>query len=519
MNVHILPDRALLDARTNLDNLIGRARISVVFGDAVEFDATVWDLAPVKPVRPTANSAKQAKLYFTTHEDGYVRGIERRTPMTDRFALLLKTMIVLREEARARMAKDHGRILRAARSLYTAMGDLDRDPVNLVSADFVAACNDIRTRKTQRGKVSADTTAYRLGQGLEQIAEFVNRHNLSKVRIAFVNPFPRIAYDHTNVDEASREKRAERLASREEVGAIIDASLTIRARENKRALLLISVVEWLCCAPVRINELLYTRANCRRSERSRRKATGDEVEYLGYAHEGSKGAPDTTKFIPSVMVDIADRALADVRRITEPYRQIARWMENHPGRAYIAEPWRLADADTLLSARQVGKALGLAHLAEYGWLKINRIRKRAEDSTRCYRLGDVEEAILRQQPKLPDPKAKLSEFMFLVPRHFFRDDLGTQDYVLSFVTDMQISTFLGCHKGHKGIFEQLEILDQDRKPYRINTHSLRHLLNTLAQEGLLSQLDIARWSGRKEWGRTLTTTTRAASISGVRCGR
>ncbi|MBR0910165.1 hypothetical protein [Bradyrhizobium japonicum] len=497
MNVHVLPDRALRDARTKLDALIARARKSKVFADAVVFDEAVWDLAPVKPARNSAGSALQAKLYFTTHDGGTAKGLEGRTPLAKPFADFVKTMIVLREESRPRKAKDHGKLLRAARSLYEGMDSINHDPVNLRSADFLAACNDIRTRKTQRGKVTEPTTAYRLGQGLEEIAEFINRHGLAKVRISFFNPFKRVTYDHTKVDDEAREERAERMASREEIGAIIDVSHMVRQRADEGDLLRMGAVELMACAPVRINELLWMRADCRRSERTRRKSTGEEVEYLGYAYDGSKGAPDTTKWIPSAMMEIADRALADIKRITEPYREIARWMESHPGRAYVAEPWRLADPETMLSHAEVGQALGLAKLSEHRWLEVNGLRKREGRHSR-YRLGDIEAAILRQQPVLPDPRLKLSDFMFLVPKHFFREDSAAQPYVLTFVTDQQISAFLGCHKGTKGIFERLDVRNEEGVPYQVNTHALRHFLNTCAQEGLLSQLDIARWSGRKD---------------------
>lgn len=499
MNVHVLPDRALRTARSNLDDLIERARKSRVFADAVVFDEPVWDLAPVKPARNTAGSALQAKLYFTTHDGGTAKGIEGRTLLEKPFADFMKAMIVIREESRKSAAKNLARVLTAARSLYESMSDPDRDPVNLVSADFTAACQDIRRRKTQRGKPTEPTTAYRLGKALQEIADFVNRHNLSKVRISFSNPFPRVAYDDTQVDDESREERAERMASKEEIGAIIDASHLVRQRSNQPSLLRMAAVELSACAPVRINELLWMRADCRRTDRTRRKATGEEVEYLGYAHDGSKGAPDTTKWIPTVMMDVADRALADVKRITEPYRLIARWMESNPGRAYVAEPWRLADPDTLLSAKEVARALGLASSpVAIQWLKTNRIRRQVESKWRCYRLGDIETAILGMQEELPDPKLKLSDFMFVVPRFFFHEDCGTQEHTLTFVQDANISDFLGAREGVQSIFQRLDVRNEQGEPYRVNTHKLRHFLNNCAQEGLLSQLDIARWSGRKD---------------------
>lgn len=499
MNVHILPDRALLDARTHLEKQIARARKSLVFGDTVDFDAPVWDLAPVKPARNTAGSALQAKLYFTTHEGGTAKGLEGRTPLDKPFADFVKTAIVLREESRPRSAKDHGKLLRAARSLYDVMSDPGRDPVNLISADFAAACHQIKTRKTLQGAPTKPTTAYRLGQALDELAEFVNRHNLSKVRISFSSPFSRVTYDHTKVDDEAREERAERMASKEEIGAVIDASHLVRQRDDEADLLRMGVVELAACAPVRINEVLWMKADCRRTDRTRRKKTGEEVEYLGYAYDGSKRAPDSTKWIPSVMMDIADRALTDIKRITEPYRQIARWMESHPGRAYVAEPWRLADPDMLLLAKEVAPALGLsAPAAAFDWLKRNAIPRHVGGRHVRYRLGDIEAAILGMQEKLPDPKLKLSDFMFVVPLHFFRPDAGTQEHTLVFVQDQNISDFLGARAGTDSVFVRLDVRNEEGEPYQIRTHALRHFLNTCAQEGLLSQLDIARWSGRRD---------------------
>jgi hypothetical protein len=201
------------------------------------------------------------------------------------------------------------------------------------------------------------------------------------------------------------------------------------------------------------------------------------------------------------MAPIADRALADIRRITEPYRQIARWMESHPGRAYVAERWRLADPDTMLSSGEVAEAVGLTdRKTGFRWLTDNGIGRRLPRARRCYRLGDVEAVILRKQPKLPLPGTKLSDYLFLVPRHFLRRDLSTQTHTLDFVDDQKIRDFLGRSDEAHSVFKRFDILDADGKPYRINTKCLRHFLNTLAQEGLLSQLDIARWSGRKNVG-------------------
>jgi hypothetical protein len=57
-------------------------------------------------------------------------------------------------------------------------------------------------------------------------------------------------------------------------------------------------------------------------------------------------------------------------------------------------------------------------------------------------------------------------------------------------------TRLGGNVYTKSIFEKFGYKDANGMPLRITTHQFRHYLNTVAQMGGLSQLDIAKWSGR-----------------------
>jgi hypothetical protein len=69
--------------------------------------------------------------------------------------------------------------------------------------------------------------------------------------------------------------------------------------------------------------------------------------------------------------------------------------------------------------------------------------------------------------------------------------------IVTFVTDAQVGGFLQTNGRHKSVFERLQILDAGGKPYVVTSHAFRHYLNTIAKDGELSELDIARWSGRK----------------------
>jgi hypothetical protein len=49
---------------------------------------------------------------------------------------------------------------------------------------------------------------------------------------------------------------------------------------------------------------------------------------------------------------------------------------------------------------------------------------------------------------------------------------------------------------YKNIFSRYGYYDDEGKPLLIRSHQPRHLLNTIAHYGEMSELDIAKWSGR-----------------------
>lgn len=497
MNVHVLPDRARIDARTNLDNLIERARGLPVFGPTVDFDASVWDLSPVKIMRLSA--ARAQNLYFTTAVGGTTVGMEGRIPLEKKFGDLIKALIVLREFSSPVVANDHILFVSAARALYAVLADRDFDPVEIVSNDLIGAAGLVRTEKSAKGKKLAKTTMYRRGQALEAIGNAINRYNIAKARISFANPFPRVAYDGTGFTDEEKEIRADRMASEEIIDAIIAMSEAVRLAPNDADLLMVSVIELLLSAPWRINELLDLAQDCVRTENAK-SSSGEMTRRVGISYNGSKGAPDSIKWIPSAMVDTAERAIADIRRLTQPARDIAIWMEQNPGRAWMPDPWRLGDPGTIVSMWDIAAILGLSNnCTAREWAVANNVEQFRLRKREIYcRLGDVEAALLAMQPKLDPAAVPLSKRLFLVPRHFFASKKGTCWSVITVVGDAQVGRFLCGHVEMKSIFERLDIRDEQGKPYRVNTHALRHYLNTLAQAGMLSQLDIARWSGRKD---------------------
>jgi hypothetical protein len=416
--------------------------------------------------------------------------MEGRTALPDPFAQFVKAMIVMRHFASRTSLALHKRAVMVSRVLYETLAYCGHDIVEARPADFLSAAATI-------AKVYNGHSAYVCGEELERIGAFVDKHQICKLPIRFSNPIERTdGYSYRLVDEQSREARSKKLPTDEYVEAVIQASIAVRNGGSDADLARIAVLEMLLCAPWRINELLGVLAKC-----DRREKRSDGSTSFGLAYEGSKEAPDDTKWIPTRMAPIAERALDDLRRLTQPSRDIACWLEAHPGRAWLPEPWRLRDRNTPMTATNVAAAMGFAnHSVATLWMQVHGHAALREKHRSRYDQGQLEDAILSDIAELmknvPEGR-KLSEYLFLFPHNYFHQSRAAVPPIPSFLSQAQMRTFLvggDC----KSIFERLKIFDLSGKPFKVPSHGPRHYLNNMANEGLLSDLDIARWSGRKD---------------------
>jgi hypothetical protein len=121
------------------------------------------------------------------------------------------------------------------------------------------------------------------------------------------------------------------------------------------------------------------------------------------------------------------------------------------------------------------------------------------------RFSDVQAAVLKLLPAgfpVLDRRTGLrySEALFISRKNEMNVPRGTYRCMIEPITINQINSGLGSRAQHgiPSIFSRLGFTEPDGTPIRMTTHQFRHYLNTLAQAGGLSQLDIAKWSGRKE---------------------
>jgi len=435
---------------------------------------------------------------FTEHAGSRV-SLEERTPLKEPFASFLKSIVRLREEGRRVAAQLHGVTIRAGRYLYDASADVGHDPCRLVPQHFQDAAGLCSREKP--------SSRYRTGQALVHIAEWIDRYNLAATRLDFQNPFPRVAHDGTGLGKEADEQRAEKMPSEAAMDAIAQiAHLVEEPREVTGA----KALQLLACGGWRINELLTVPDDCEKTEPATKDgkpvldADGQQVLRYGITYFPEKGPEPDIKWIATPMVDVAKEAVAALRRVTAPAREVARWMEANPGRAWLPGPWlEAADEDCLTSAAA---------------MDVLKVSSPASARATCERLGapgqidgkgrwfvtkrQLSAALLASQPKLDrtDLPMRPSQYLFLMQENWNRGNTTPIPSILAFVTDGQIYDFVVEQPGKRTLFQRFGFSGPGGSPIEVTSHQFRHWLNTLQQQGGMSQMEIARWSGRKDVG-------------------
>lgn len=372
------------------------------------------------------------------------------------------------------------------------MSDIGYDPCRLLADHFFDAA---------RASREADTgaTAYVLGKKLAEIAGWLNNYGIGRAKIDFKNPNPRVDDSNARIGEEAEARRAQKLPKAEELDALADLANRVTEPAD---VLRIRAIELLVCGGWRINELLTIPADCEVEEEAFENGepvldkVGKPIVRYGIRYFGEKGAPPLPKWIPSPLVDVAKRAITDIRRITEPTRRVAQFVRENPG--YLPAPGlEQGDLDGLISGRDLEAVLGLSKGGGQQWLKRNKI-DRLVDGRVCAVKRDVIEAILFDFPVVDEGRLKFEEYMFLIPHNMMHARRATISGSARFLTDGMIADFIRGRAGAPSIFEKFGIAGAGGRSIRMNTHQFRHWLNTMAQEGGMSQMEIARWSGRKD---------------------
>ena len=258
----------------------------------------------------------------------------------------------------------------------------------------------------------------------------------------------------------------------------------------------------MLCAPERINELLRLRRNC---------LVDGEGEYrgkLGLRWSGSKGFENTTKWLPTEMAPVARQAVANIIQVTTPAQKLAAWYTAHPKKLYLHQRAAHLRNIKVLTLNQIGLILwgdDTARIVANTWAQTtNNLPKQSLGGQRIgFLFEDVERAILAMLPPtfpfMPGaPELFCQDAMAVMRTNEMHSVRATYLCMFSCVDYTVLTTRFGGYEGRESIFQRFGYFEDDGSPIELQSHSLRHYLNMLAQTGGLSSTEIALFSGRKD---------------------
>ena len=476
--------RAELEPLANLEAFVALCKGSEVLNAKDQFEKNVWEIGYLK------GQNKVNRVIFSTLEASRENKRESALPLP--FLDFAKAALVYLHDKRP-VASQAQRIA-ALRCLEAALRESSKgsrptavDEMVLDSAVELA-----------RQKVSP-AVAYRTAGQLEYIAEFMRSKGFIRLRQRWAHGVKKPQEGGSRISKEALEARQEKLpfgATLRALGAIfIDAI-------EPPDVLVSSVTGLMLCAPERINEVLRLWRNCLV------EGDGEFRGKLGLRWSGSKGAENTTKWLPTEMVPVARRAIANLIRVTTPAQELAAWYTANPTKLYLHEGAAHLRDKKILTLGEIGIILWgdgkASDQANYWATTTNELPKQSLEGRRIgFLFEDVERAVLAMLPEtfpyVPgDPELPCHEAMAIMRTNELHSTRATYLCMFSCVSYTVITQHYGGVEGRLSIFERFNYTEDDSSPIELNSHSLRHYLNMLAQTGGLSSTEIAIFSGRKD---------------------
>lgn len=342
-------------------------------------------------------------------------------------------------------------------------------------------------------------TAYHCGREIERLSKFVSVNNLISCNLKeWKSPISR-PIDTIRTGKEAKVARDKKLPNEIALNSL--AEIFANNPFQERDIFTTSVFAILMSAPSRISEILALPVDCEVVE-----VDSKGVERYGWRFYSGKGFGGDIKWIPSVMVEIAKISIQRIKKLTAEARQLAKWIENNPDKFYRHKNCPNVSDDHPLTMEQACLALGLNSNTTKN-CRSSLSGRKLEAKNGIHTLNTLWQHVKDQLPNdFPwfdkEKKVKYSNALFVLHKNQLHGNRGSLPIELYKPTNNFFSNDLSpresLEKQHKSIFDRYGYFSETGERLKITSHQARHLLNTIAQRGGLSNLEIAKWSGRAD---------------------
>ena len=481
--LHFTP-RAELDPQANLDAFIDLCRQSDVLNARAQFDLNVWDIGHLKG----QNSAHRA--VFSTTEAASLAKPAPEPALPQPFLNFAKAVLVYLHDKKPVVSQAVR--VSALRFLEAALREWSKGArPTAVNEDVLESAVALAQKTVSPG------VAYRVGGQLELIADLMRSKRFILLRQQWFHGLKKPKELGSRISKEAIQARQEKLPSAAVLRAL--GGIFYEAVEPVDVMVS-SHTALMLCAPDRINEVLRLPRRC--------VVHGDGrfAGEVGLRWAGSKGAEDTTKWLPTQMVEIAQEAVSNIEQVSAPARRIAAWYTTNRTSLFLHEGVEHLRDREVLTVNELALVLwGNENAGSASrWARETANLEPVPLGSRAigYRFVEVERAVLAMLPAtfphVPgDPRLLCSEALSLSRDNEFHSTKATWLCMFSYFDNGGLRRHYGL-PGRESVFERFNYTEDDGTPIRLRSHSLRHYLNMLAQVGGLSSAEIAIFSGRKD---------------------
>ena len=487
-----------VDAQANLNEFIRFAREDLtVFGVDLDFDSNSWDVSQYVDLK--ANKKKYS-LVFTGFEAGHnIKSTKLSNAMQEPFLGFSKAYV--RYMFGLNPVKAISNKVLLLRCIYKALIELaDKNPI-FINADIANRTSQLLIEKY------TPALAYRLGGLLEKLIEFLSSKKMLLAPFQWRNPIRRPS-DTQRIGEEADKRREDKMPSQ----AALDALPQIFRMATRDIHVIVSATTAILLAsPDRINEVLRLEEKCEIIRKNK-----DGAELYGLRWRGSKGADSAIKDIVSSMADVVKEALNKIRNETKAAREVAKWYEGNPKKVFLRPELEYLRANELLTPVEAADILwglnGFKHVT-YLPFKTKKINGKAYIEFQA-----LENWVISQLPsEFPiydqDSQLKYSESLYVALRNQFQGGKATYTCLIEHIGVNKINAYLGGRglQGTPSIFDVFDFFEPNGEHIVVTTHQFRHYLNTLALAGGMSEIEVSKWSGRKDIKQTSAYDHRTSS--------
>lgn len=310
----------------------------------------------------------------------------------------------------------------------------------------------------------APTTAYHVGRKIAETAKILNDFGLVWVPLRWSSPIPRVD-DKNKVGPESDERRLKLLPSPEVINALPE--LWHKA-ETANQVITAGLLGLLYIIPCRLSELLALSIH----DEFEGEFSGSSI--YGFRWKNRKSGGEEIKRIPKQAIEVTKAIFKRIKEVTEIPRLLFKICEDTSSINIIMP--KLIEATSAYDG--------------YNTTAEELIESLARNNFKCNSISF---------PYISGTKTKLSDSLFVTLSGAFNKscdlNLKLMPREISFG---MLDNVLGKEGFlHRSIFSQLGIFSIDGSPLSVNSHQFRHGINTALQRSGNSQIDIARWSGRR----------------------